>query len=518
MPSISYTRTKKGVKNSIISLLLQFIAIFVGFFSRKLFLDYLGAEVLGLNTTSQSILGFLNLAELGIGSAIAVTLYKPLFDGNREAIKEIIALQGWLYKKIALIIICSSVILSFFFPLIFSKSELPIYYAYLSFGVMLFSSLLSYFVNYKEIILSANQDEYKIQLSWKVVSIIKLIAQAFAVKYCTGNPFVWWVCLEFAFSIISALALNTVIYRTAPYLYAKVPDAKKLRHKYPEVSTKVKQLFVHKIGSFAIGQSTPLIIYAFSSLTLVALYGNYLVITSNLGFLLASAFTGLTAGIGSVAAEGNKCLMKKIYREIFTLRFFLVSVCSICVFALAQPFVSLWIGTDYLLSKTTLLLIVILFFCMNFKNISEYFIGAYGIFQDIWSPLAEAGITLGGSILLGYFYGLNGVLLGSIISQIIIHFIWKPYFLFTYGFKESVTIYIGLFMKHLCFLLICRSLLFLSLKVLNFTPGTSILQFLKYSCFVFSFSVLILGGLSLLFEKGARSLLQRIAILFFHSS
>ena len=114
--SQNYLRTKKSLRNSVVALSLQIVTLLVGFFSRKIFLDYLGTEILGLNTTATSLLNFLNLAELGIGSAIAVTLYKPLFDQDRNAIREIVALQGWLYKRIAFFVLGGSLVLMFFFP------------------------------------------------------------------------------------------------------------------------------------------------------------------------------------------------------------------------------------------------------------------------------------------------------------------------------------------------------------------------------------------------------------------
>jgi len=516
MSDNSYLRTKKGLINSLTATCLQLVAILVGFFSRKIFLDYLGTEILGLNTTSQSLLGFLNLAELGIGSAIAVTLYKPLYEKDEKTIREIVALQGWLYKIIACIIIVASIVLMFFFPNIFSKSDLPLSYAYLSFGVMLFSSLLGYFVNYKQIVLSANQDDYKIQLTWKVVSIIKLVFQAVAVKYCKNNPFLWWVGLEALFTILSAVALNLMIYKSAPYLRLKVIGAKSLRVKYPQVVTKVKQLFVHKMGNYAIGQMTPLIIYAYATLSLVGLYGNYMVLITNLGVLLASAFTGLTAGIGSVVAEGNKALMRKIYREIFTLRYYLVAVSAICLATLSQPFVTIWLGAQYLLDYPTLLLMVMLFFCMNAKNVSQYFLSAYGLFQDIWTPIAEAILAVLGSIVLGKFYGLNGILLGSIISQVLVHFLWKPYFLFTQGFNEPVWEYIKIFSKHIVLILVCSALSFGLSTLLNTDSCNTLLGFLKYATIIFLFVSITLGGMLLLFEKGSRTLIQRMFNIIKH--
>ena len=158
------SRTAKSLKNTAVALGFYFVNLVLQFFSRKIFLDHLGAEVLGLNTTATNLLQFLNLAELGIGTAIACTLYKPLFDRDTAAINEIVSLQGWMYRRIAWVVIAGAVVLMCFFPWIFRKMPLPLWYAYASFGALLVSALLSYFVNYKQIVLPERvQDPVQLQ-------------------------------------------------------------------------------------------------------------------------------------------------------------------------------------------------------------------------------------------------------------------------------------------------------------------------------------------------------------------
>lgn len=140
------SRTSKSIKNSSVALIMYFINLVLQFYSRKIFLDYLGAEILGLNTTATNILQFLNLAELGISSAVAFSLYKPLNDGDTKTINEIISLQGYIYRRIALLIICAALVVMCFFPWIFSNTSFPLWYAYISFGALLISSLLGFFL------------------------------------------------------------------------------------------------------------------------------------------------------------------------------------------------------------------------------------------------------------------------------------------------------------------------------------------------------------------------------------
>ncbi len=268
------SRTSKSLKNIAVALLFLAVNLLLQFFCRDVFLERLGAEVLGLNTTAGNLLQFLNIAELGIGVAVGFSLYKPLFDKDTQRINEIISLQGHMYRRIALIVIAGAVVLGAFFPFIFSKMKLPLWYAYASFGVLLVSALLSYFVNYKEVLLSADQKEYKITYSYKACMMARLIVQYFIIKNCE-NPYIWWLVLEGGFAVIASIALSAMVRRTYPFLKTGISTSAELKKKYPEIVTKIKQIFFHKISTFVLQQTSPLIIYAFASLTLVTYYTNY---------------------------------------------------------------------------------------------------------------------------------------------------------------------------------------------------------------------------------------------------
>ncbi len=505
------SRTSKSIKNSSVALVFYFINLVLQFFSRKIFLDYLGAEVLGLNTTATNLLQFLNLAELGVGSAIACTLYKPLAEKDTNAINEIVSLQGWLYRRIAWIVITGSVVLMAFFPWIFAKMPLPLWYAYASFGVLLVSALLSYFVNYKQIVLSADQREYKIQYSYKASMLVKLLCQMLVIRFL-DNGYVWWMVLEVVFAVVASGALNQVITRTYPYLETDMDSGKELAKKYPDILTKVKQLFFHKIGGFALTQTSPIIIYAYTTLTVVALYGNYMLIIMGIQTLMTAMFNSMNAGIGNLVAGGDHKRILSVFEELFSVRF--LFACTMCfgVFMLTPSFVTLWIGCEYVMDSVTLLLMTAILFIQLSRTTVDAYINAYGLFGDIWAPATEASINIGMSVLLGYFLGLHGVLLGVLISLLLIIFCWKPYFLFRKGLRLPLKIYVVMYVKHLVAAMFCVSLIYSIFgQIVLFNPVNGIFSFLLYSGFMMIVYAVLLMLLLCLVGQGMRDFVWRIA-------
>ena len=226
------SRTSKSIKNAKVALIFYFAQLVLGFFSRKAFFDYLGSEFLGLNTTASNLLGFLNLAELGVSAAICYFLYQPLYEKDYDKLNKLVTIQGWIYRKVAYIIIGASLVLMSFFPMIFSKTSLPLWYAYCMFGVLLFSSILGYFYNYKQIVLYADQKNYKIQQYVQGTGILKMILQIIAVSYLP-NPFWGWLVLEAISAVVTTIILNFILKKEYPWLKTSTKHGKAYIKEYP---------------------------------------------------------------------------------------------------------------------------------------------------------------------------------------------------------------------------------------------------------------------------------------------
>lgn len=509
------SRTSKSIKNAQVALLFYIINLGLQFFSRKVFLDYLGAEVLGLNTTAQNLLGFLNLAESGIGSAVACTLYKPLFEKDRQTIYEIVSLQGWFCRKIAGIVIVGACILMFFFPLIFQKSVLPLWYAYGSFIVFLTGALLGYFVNYREIVLTAAQKEYKITINIQGFKVIKVVLQILAIRYF-NHGYIYWLLLEFCMVFVSAFILNRVIDHEYPWLNTQVAQGKFLRKKYPEIIEKTKQLFFHRISCFTLEQISPLIIYAYTSLTIVAIYGNYILITTGIRMLTNALVTGVSAGVGNLLAEGDHKQVKSFFWELTSCRIWIASVVCFGFYELTHSFIGLWIGDEFVLEQPAFIILILNTFILMTRT-NTIFIEAYGLFRDIWAPIAETVLNVVCSVIGGYYYGLPGILMGYLISLVVITYCWKPYFLYRWGFKENLTEYVLQQIKY--FLILGLSVIGAQYLLVSMNSKTQIMNFYdwsKYALLVVLVYMLLSLSLFYFFDNGMRDFFKRIKRICFN--
>ncbi len=432
-------RVHKSIINAKVNLLFFTLSLFFAFFSRKIFLDCLGDDFIGLTGTLGNILGYLNLAELGIGSCISFFLYKPLQCGDQRKIEEILSVLGYLYKRIGLIIFTAAIVISLFFPIIFKNTPLGLPIIYFSFFSFLGSSLIGYFINYRQIILSADQKNYLVTIYMQSAGLVKMAIQMY-LAYTYQNLYVW-VAIEFIFGIIGCIILNWKINKEYPWLQTNIRNGQSLLKLYPEIITKTKQVFLHKIKDFLLRQSDELFVYLFVSLKMVAYYGNYTILVNKLTLLMNLVLDGVSSGVGNLIAEGNKQNTMKVFWELMSIRYTISGIMFYGLFFMAQPFISLWLGPEYILENSVLILLLIYSYLLLTNGVVYMYLHAHGLYGDIWAMWSEIGINLILTIILGSYLGLEGLLLAKITSTTVILVLWKPYYLFRDGLKESLMRY-----------------------------------------------------------------------------
>lgn len=449
------SRVKKSLLNARVNLIFYFITLALSFFSRKIFLDCLGADFVGLSGTLGNILGFLSLAEMGVGTAVAYHLYKPLQVGNKEQIEELVSVFGYLYRKIGTFVALGGIAISAFIPLIFKNTSFDYGLIYFAFYAILSSSLFSYFINYRQIILSADQRGYVVTAYLQGAAFVKIILQML-VAYYWGNYYLW-IALEIIFGIISCIFLNWKIRRTYPWLRATAKKGKQAFPQHKNIITYTKQIFVHKIKDFLLTQSDQILVFAFVSLKMVAYYGNYTLITTKLTQLFNTFMGSVWASVGNLVAEGNKERTMQVFWEIQSVYYLLAGFVVFSVYHFIDSFISLWLGPEYLLNHTILVLLMVNIFIMLARSGVDMFNNAHGHYADTWSAWAEGITNISVTLICAPFWGIAGILTGKIVSLFFFVVLWKPYYLFRSGFHlpimlywRNIITYLGIFVVSFC--------------------------------------------------------------------
>ena len=421
-----------------VGMLFYVLSLFLAFFSRRVFLDCLGSEFIGLTGMLMNIMSFLSVAELGIGTSIVYFLYKPLQQDDHEKINEVMSMLAYLYRCIGFIIGTGGILISLSFPFwpALRNLSMGLFLVYFAFYSFLASSVSGYIFNYKQLLVGANQKQYIVNAYFQTIGIVQSITQIL-LAYYYRNLYLW-VVVGLVFTIVGIIVFNTRIRKHYPWLRVDLSEGRKNLRKYPEVLRKTRQIFVQKIKDFILYRSDELLVGWFVSVVKVAFYGNYTIITYKLIFLVNILSDGLSAGIGNLIAEGNEKHIMKVFWELTAARFFILGAILFSLLMFIQPFIACWLGSQYQLSDLIIYLLLFHLF-VYLQNAAVYiFIGASGLYGDVWASWTELVVNLAVTLLLAPCFGIAGILLGKICSLFFINVFWKPYYLFSQGFHKSV--------------------------------------------------------------------------------
>lgn len=429
-------RVHRSIMNIKVGMLFYILSLFLAFFSRRIFLDCLGAEFIGLTGMLMNIMSFLSVAELGIGTSITYFLYKPLQENNHDKINEVMSMLAFLYRCIGVLIGVIGIILSLFFPWWFNNLTTGLPLVYFAFYSFLGSSIAGYIFNYKQLLVSANQKQYLVNSYFQTIGIVQSIAQILLAYYYRN---LWlWVAVGLLFTIIGIIIFNHRIQQLYPWLNIDLKKGRQNLKKYPEVLKKTRLIFVQKIKDFILYRSDEIMVGMFVSVVKVAFYGNYTMIINKLNFLVNILSEGLSAGVGNLLAEGDRHNIMKIFWELTAARFLILGIIIFSLLLFFQPFIGCWLGKEYQLSDIIVYLVIFNLF-MRYQTAAVYiYLGSAGLFSDVWAAWTELIVNISVTLLLAPTYGIAGILLGKIISFGFISSFWKPYYLFSQAFHRSV--------------------------------------------------------------------------------
>lgn len=456
-------RVQSAAKNIIFGQIGNLITQLLGFVLRGIFIAHLGDTLNGINALYTSILSVLSMAELGIGTALNYSLYKPVAQKDYEKIKSYMLLYKKAYRVIGLVIAVLGLAISPFLPYLVKQPEgvtvrdLTLYYF-----IFLFNTVSSYFVAYKYSLVNAEQKNY---IQTNVITITKMITVSLQiiVILTTGN-FYLYLLTAAAVELLQKIFVS--IYLNHRYPYLKEKDVQKLsKEETGEIVRKTKALVYHKVGDVARLQTDSMIISGFISVTVGGFVDNYKMVLNSVANVVNIIFNSVLSSFGNLIATETK---DKQYRLFKVYRF---AACWIYGFAavgfamLLTPLIELWLGADKTLSFLVVMCIVIDFYFKGERIVLSNFKTAAGVFeQDKYLSLIQGIVNLIISLVLVQKIGVAGVYIGTILSGLIAN-ITKPVIIYRVILDKPVKEYFVDFFK---FILVLTAVFLLLLKIRDF--------------------------------------------------
>ncbi len=383
----------------------------------------LDETLLGVNTLYTDILSVLSLADLGIGSALNYSLYKPVAEQNQEKVKSYMRLYKRAYLAIAGVIAIVGIVLIPFLPFLIQDSkgitgrELMLYYL-----IFLFNTVSTYFVAYKYSLANAQQRNY-IQTNIATITKMITVSAQIAVLLVTKN-FLLFLLTQSVVELLQKIFVSIYFNRLYPYL--KERDVKKLEKRETDVVvTKTKALMLHKIGDVARMSTDSIIITYFMDVGWVGIVGNYTMIITYAVNFIGVIFNSVISGFGNLVATESK---EKQYAMFCVYRFaacWLYGFAAVGFWLLLTPLITgIWLNEKWGLGQTVLTLMLVDFYFKGGRTVLVNFKIAAGVFeQDKYLALFQGVVNLVLSIVGIQYIGLAGVYVGTVVSGVLANLI-----------------------------------------------------------------------------------------------
>ena len=362
-------------KNLTFSVAGRIIGMLTSFAGRAVFVKTLSAEYLGLGGFFGNIFAVISLCELGIGAAVAQSLYKPLADDKEY---EVSAIVGY-YTKISRIIAAVTLVLSIFaLPILIRtvKTTLDISIIVSAYLLFVLHGTVSYLLLPKKTLVICDQRMYVVTAAKSVFSIVSLILQC-VILAATKNYLVYLVMRIFVLTL-EDVYVNIYADRRYPCLSLKMSVSNEYRKR---LFSNVRALMWHKTGGVLSRSTDSILLTYFVGLSGMGKYSNYALVIGTIGAFFDVAVNAVGASIGNLGACDRGVKSEMIMRKLYFINFWMLTVGTSVLVSSLNPFIEMWMGEDMLFTDAEMIVIVTSFYFSCIRDPVQIFVSAYGLFK-----------------------------------------------------------------------------------------------------------------------------------------
>lgn len=498
------SRTRNSAKNAVFNLIAKLITMFCAFITRTIFLRYLGDQYTGLSTLFTDILNILSFTELGIGTAVSFSLYKPIAENDERRIAQLMKLYRYVYTIISVTILLLGVSLVPFLGMFvkevpnIKESITTIYIMYV------IKTSLSYLLVYRATLVIANQKQYIVTGIESGCTLVKTILDVIVIT--ASRNYMAYLWLE----ILRVVVTNLLITFYSKMQFQKTKD--NVRIEKSDISSllkDVKDVFIYKVNGIVLNSTDSIIISAFVNIASVTLLSNYNMIFAALSNIIFQVTSSMTASVGNYAIHKTQKEQQNLFLTINFISFIICLIECTGLWLCSGAFVELLWGESYVVSNDIVAVLCINAFFVNMHLSVDMFRSANGIFHaGRMRPLATAIVNLIVSLVAVQKIGILGVLIGTVVSRLTTQVWYDPMLIYNIVFKSSAKRY---FFKYFVYFLITVGNCALGFFIMSLLPEVPMIKF------VVGFIYAVLSGFLIIVTLFRKSSEYRSTLDYFYS-
>lgn len=407
-------RTKLSIYNTISAIVLQLVNLAVNLVLPQVMIRIYGSSVNGLVTSVRQTISYFNLVEAGLTGAAVYALYKPLAEKKKDDVNGILSASNRFYNISGYIFSALVLITTFIYPMFTSGQGISTYTIAALVLIIGASGALEFFaVGKYKVLYTADQKSY-------VISLINAAAVA-----VNAVIILVLASLRYDIVIVQLFALTSFFARSALYaLYGRIKYSGinfKAPPKNEALDKRWDSLVLQILGVAT--TATPVVV---TSLALgfkeASVFVVYNMVFASVLALLTTFSGGLSAVFGDMLAKRETGILQKAYLQYEYMYYGLLTWGYACAAILIMPFIRVYTAgftdADYIRPGIAALFVAV-GILSNIKTPQGMLVISAGLYKETkLQSLIQALINVVFSAALAPFFGIAGVLAGSVLSNL----------------------------------------------------------------------------------------------------
>ena len=416
-------RTKRTIINLMYTLGSSFVLLLLGLVARALFVSNFDISIPGTSTVIEQLFSVFSIAEFGVGSVISYRLYEQIAAKDVDKISKYMSLYKWTYRLIGGAIFVLAAIFWFLLPLLIVEANTDWDAVHAIYILQTLSTLSSYFLVTRRLLYTCTQQGYVCTRIDFVFNVLTYLARIY-ISLNYANNYI----LYFGITILFNTLANVVVAWRYRRDFPEVHDVRVSWKDFRELGLfrDLRYYLVHRVSNAIYGTSDSLVMTRMRGSASVTYLGNYSNVSSSVTNIGNKILDSFAAAIGNIVydktAEADDH-QKKVFWSMDLFSYLFGSFVAVAYFCLFQPFVTVWLGSQWLLPMS-----YVFWFCLNeYVGWNHRMLGSYravlGHFEeDQWFMVASGVSNLVLSFVLVIPFGLPGVIAATVFAHCLMWF------------------------------------------------------------------------------------------------